>query len=275
MSEIVQRSELDANSQIALLVLGEMGRRRDLTAHAGLEAACLKAFDSKDELVRNAAAFALGNISVGNLDKSLPTLLGLIKSKLATSGASSSATAAHHGYLFFSALKEIILSYSGDAKGLGEFRRYTDAIMPLLLANVGHANEATRVMVAECLGRLLVVDPARVMKALEGLVTNAQASVRVCAVIALRFSLHPLMDTQVLEQHLARFLVPLLKDSDLEVRRHTLLTVNAVARVNIGALPRDTLYSVVLPALYFETTVKEELKRSVDYGAFIKIIDGS
>ena len=51
VAEIVNAKELDEHSQIALLVLGEMGRRRDLTAHAGLEAACLKAFDAKDEMV--------------------------------------------------------------------------------------------------------------------------------------------------------------------------------------------------------------------------------
>ena len=57
--------------------------------------------------------------------------------------------------------------------------------------------------------------------------------------------------------------------------RHALLTVNAVARFNIAALPRDALYAVILPALYTETTVREELKREIDYAAFKLIVDGS
>lgn len=206
---------------------------------------------------------------MGNLSKNLPTLLGLIKQKLSEGSAATS----HHGYLLFSALKEIILSHSNDIAGLTEFRVYTDAILPLLLANVGHAHEATRAMVAECLGRLIVVDPAKLMLPLEKLVSSPQGEVRACVITSIRFCLHPLMAYEYLYQNLASFLTPLLKDVDLEARRQTLLSINAIARVNIESVPRDTLYSVILPTLYFETKVKPELVKEVDYGAFKKIID--
>jgi len=255
-------SDLSATSQLALLVLGEMGRKRDLSQHAGLNAACLQAFDSKDEQVRSAAAFALGNIAVANLASSLPKLLQLTQERLAT-----------HGYLLFSALKEIILAHSNDAAGLVQFQGYVDALLPLLLANVGHAHESTRAMVAECLGRLTVIAPPKLLNPLEKLVLDKRPEVRGAAIISLRFCLHPLMEYGVLYQHLESLLTPLLTDVDLDVRRNTLLTINAIARINVEALPRDLLYQRVLPTLYLETKVKPELRREIDYGAFKKIVD--
>jgi hypothetical protein len=56
---------------------------------------------------------------------------------------------------------------------------------------------------------------------------------------------------------------------------HALLTINAVARVNIAVLPRAALYAVILPALYAETAVKEGLKREVDFAACQLIVDGA
>ena len=238
VSEIVQQRDLNEQSQIALLVLGEIGRRRDLTSHAGLEAACIKAFDAKDEQVRSAAAFALGNISVGNLSKNLPTLLALIKQKLAINTPATS----HHGYLLFSALKEIILSYSNDAAGLAEFKKYTDALLPLLLANVGHAHEATRAMVSECLGRLLVVDSAKLMLPLEKLVASPSADVRACIITALRFCLHPLMDYPALYQNMQNFLTPLLK---VTPPHHTASHTLHTTRTQIAASPSPTLPPLV------------------------------
>jgi cullin-associated NEDD8-dissociated protein 1 len=259
VAEIVQAKQIDLGStaQLALLVLGQIGRQRDLSQHAGLEAACLQAFDSQDEQVRSAAAFALGNIAVGNLAQSLPKLLQITQQRLDTPA---------HGYLLFSALKEIILAHSGDQAGLLKFQQYVDSLLPLLLSNVGHENESTRAMVSECLGRLAVIAPQKLMGPIEKLVVDKRATVRVVAISAVRFCLHPLMDYGVLYQHLSSLLTPLLKDSDLDVRRHTLLSINAVARINIEALPRDVLYQVVLPTLYVETKIKPELRREVDYG---------
>jgi len=265
VAEIVQAKQIDLGStaQLALLVLGQIGRQRDLSQHAGLEAACLQAFDSQDEQVRSAAAFALGNIAVGNLAQSLPKLLQITQQRLDTPA---------HGYLLFSALKEIILAHSGDQAGLLKFQQYVDSLLPLLLSNVGHENESTRAMVSECLGRLAVIAPQKLMGPIEKLVTDKRATVRVVAISAVRFCLHPLMDYGVLYQHLSSLLTPLLKDSDLDVRRHTLLSINAVARINIEALPRDVLYQVVLPTLYVETKIKPELRREVDYGGQILLL---
>jgi cullin-associated NEDD8-dissociated protein 1 len=163
VAEIVQAKQIDLGStaQLALLVLGQIGRQRDLSQHAGLEAACLQAFDSQDEQVRSAAAFALGNIAVGNLAQSLPKLLQITQQRLDTPA---------HGYLLFSALKEIILAHSGDQAGLLKFQQYVDSLLPLLLSNVGHENESTRAMVSECLGRLAVIAPQKLMGPIEKLV---------------------------------------------------------------------------------------------------------
>jgi cullin-associated NEDD8-dissociated protein 1 len=88
--------------QIALLSLGEIGRIRDLKSHDGLEKVVFNAFS--DPAVQNAAAFALGNISVGNLDHYLPILLDLISKQ------------EDRLYLLLSSLNEIIKAEAEDKK---------------------------------------------------------------------------------------------------------------------------------------------------------------
>jgi cullin-associated NEDD8-dissociated protein 1 len=269
VGEVVSSKELGVSSQLALLVLGEIGRSRDLSAHSGLEAACLQAFDSKNEHVRGAAAFALGNIAVANLATSLPKLLQLTQQRT----QAGNSFPAHHGYLLFSALKEIILAHSSHASDLAIFAPYADSLLPLLLASVSHSQESTRAMVAECLGRLAVMAPQQVLTSLESLTSHNRADVRGVAITAVRFCLHPLFNYSILYQHMSALLTPLIEEKSLEVRRLTLLSINAIARINIEALPRDTLHQLVLPTLYFETRVKPELVHEVDYGAFKKMID--
>jgi len=287
VTEIVSAQELGEQSQIALLVLGEIGRKRDLTSHEGLQDACLKAFDSPLEMVRSAAAFALGNIGVGNLANSLPMLLKLIQTNNATtksqgedassgSNASSSAAAASassHGYLLFSSLKEIISTFATDANSIQQFKPYFDQLTPTLLASVENPHEATRVAVAECIGRLLVIDGPKMLSLLEPLTQSPKSIVRACIITSMRFCLLPTMDFAPLYAALPKFIPTLLHDPDLEVRRQTLLSLNALARSNVECIPRDLMYAEILPTLYKETEVKQELVREVDYGAFKKTID--
>jgi hypothetical protein len=66
---------------LALLCLGEIGRRTDLSKHKGLEVTVTEAFHAPSEELKAAAAYALGSIAVGNLDKYLPYLLEQITSQ--------------------------------------------------------------------------------------------------------------------------------------------------------------------------------------------------
>jgi hypothetical protein len=63
---------------MALLCLGEIGRRKDLSSHVQIENIVIESFQSPFEEIKSAASYALGNIAVGNLSKYLPFILDQI-----------------------------------------------------------------------------------------------------------------------------------------------------------------------------------------------------
>jgi cullin-associated NEDD8-dissociated protein 1 len=70
--------DLQAKQHMALLCLGEIGRRKDLSNHAHIENIVIESFQSPFEEIKSAASYALGNIAVGNLSKYLPFILDQI-----------------------------------------------------------------------------------------------------------------------------------------------------------------------------------------------------
>lgn len=68
-----------ASQHLALLCLGEVGRRSDLSGVVGVDAAINTALSSDSEDVKSAASLALGGVACGNLGKYLPTLLKSIQ----------------------------------------------------------------------------------------------------------------------------------------------------------------------------------------------------
>lgn len=76
-----------AGSQhLALLCVGEVGRRADLSTVSGVDAAINAALLSESEDVKSAASLALGGVACGNLGKYLPTLLKSIQVRLCVCG---------------------------------------------------------------------------------------------------------------------------------------------------------------------------------------------
>ena len=71
-------SFFQAKQHLALLCLGEIGRRKDLSSHAHIETIVIESFQSPFEEIKSAASYALGNIAVGNLPKYLPFILNQI-----------------------------------------------------------------------------------------------------------------------------------------------------------------------------------------------------
>jgi len=72
---------------------------RDLSAHADIYQSVLHLFSAPSEEVKSAAAFALGNISVGNVRKYLPIVISEIKND------------PKKRYLLLHALKEVRFAY--------------------------------------------------------------------------------------------------------------------------------------------------------------------
>jgi hypothetical protein len=84
-------------------------------------AVVFSAFGSAYEPVRNAAAYALGNITVGNMGVYLPMVLELIKN---TSDA--------RRYLLLSSLKEIIVRHSNKHT---VFLPHVPTVLPILFSH--------------------------------------------------------------------------------------------------------------------------------------------
>lgn len=131
---------------LAFLFLAEVGRTTNLSAQRELRTVILEAFASPSEEVKSAASYALGNVSVGNLKEYLPFMLKEIGSQ------------PKRQYLLLHSLKEVISSSPADS-----LTPYVEDIWALLFKHCECTEEGTRNVVAECLGKLTLVNPAELL----------------------------------------------------------------------------------------------------------------
>ncbi|KAF1542725.1 Cullin-associated NEDD8-dissociated protein 1, partial [Eudyptula albosignata] len=240
---------------LAFLSLAEMGRTMNLSAQRELKTVILEAFSSPSEEVKSAASYALGNISVGNLKEYLPFMLKEIGSQ------------PKRQYLLLHSLKEVISS--STANGL---EPYVEDIWALLFKHCECTEEGTRNVVAECLGKLTLVNPSELLPRLKKQLSSGSPHARSTVVTAIKFTIadQPQPIDALLKGCIGDFLKT-LQDPDLNVRRVALAMFNSAAH-NKPSLIRDLL-NVVLPSLYNETNVRRELIREVEMGPFKHTVD--
>uniref|UniRef100_A0A671WD59 Cullin-associated and neddylation-dissociated 1 n=1 Tax=Sparus aurata TaxID=8175 RepID=A0A671WD59_SPAAU len=222
IQDVKNSRSTDSIRLLALLSLGEVGHHVDLSSQPELKTVILDAFSSSSEEVKSAASYALGSIAVGNLPEYLPFVLQEISSS-------------KRQYLLLHSLKEIISSAS--VSGL---KPYVELVWSLLLKHCECQEEGTRNVVAECLGKLTLIDPETLLPRLKGYLESGD-------------------------------FLKTLEDPDLNVRRVALVTFNSAAH-NKPSLIRELLDSV-LPQLYNETKVRKELIREVEMGPFKHTVD--
>lgn len=225
----VSSSKDDSLKLLSLLSLGEIGRRVDLSSHTSIQTVILTAFESASEELKQAASFALGNLSVGNLQKYLPFVLGEIKSQ------------PKKQYLLLHSLREIIVREAASGTGAATLQPYLTPILALLFENCESEEEGTRNVVSECLGKFALISPDQIVPLLQERVRSPSAYARATVVTALKFTIleQSLPIDTLLEPRMGDFLA-LLSDSDLNVRRVTLLSFNYAAH-NKPSLIRNIL----------------------------------
>lgn len=135
---------------LSLLCLGEIGRFMNFEGQKELKGVIMEAFGSPNEEVKSAASFALGNICVGNLGEYLPFMLKEIGSQ------------PKRQYLLLHSLKEMISALSADS-----LKPHVENIWALLFKHCECAEEGTRNIVAECLGKLTLVSPSELLPRLK------------------------------------------------------------------------------------------------------------
>ncbi|KXS21550.1 TIP120-domain-containing protein [Gonapodya prolifera JEL478] len=275
---------------LALLTLGEVGRQIDLSqTNPKLHQTILGLFLHSSEETKSAAAFAMGNISVGNLTIYVPVLVDAIRQT------------GKNKYLALVALKETITRYTmqGQARGnslivagrsasqgaptspvnpsSASLRAFPQAeqLWPLLFAAAEEAGEeGTRNVVAESLGRLSLSSPEKLLPELRARIQADKPATRAAVVTAVRYTFsdhtqHASYDDQLIP--LVPEFMKLVKDDNLNVRRAALATLNSAAH-NKPYLIRESL-GELLPLLYEECNQRPELVRVVEMGPFKHRID--
>lgn len=268
--------------QLALLITGDLGRMLDLsTLDQGSSALRLKDtymnyFESSIDELTHAAAYSLGNASVGAPGLFLHEIVRKIED-----GNKKQQ------YLVLSALREFIkCGYKlSQAEKLSST---VPLILPPLEKHSGDEEEGVRTMVAECLGSLACLQPNEIFTKLEllleghwsisspgGFVADgddaSRLNARVCSTVAaaVKLAIAGKVDQVALGKSMPTY-VRLLRMEELTVRSAALLMVYSAAhhmpKVLLGLLDDS-----IIPQLFIVSRLK--LERKVDLGPFTHTVD--
>lgn len=251
------RGTKDSHKHLALLCIGELGQQTDLATAPDLKELILSCFESGEQETKTAAAYALGRLAVGSMSTYLPVVLSAVQSN-------------RHQYLLLEALREIIVVHANTHR---DFSSYLEAVLPGLLAHSHATEEGVRNMVAECLGALTAMHSERMFPVLEQLSAVPKDNLgRWTTASALRYALARHANASAMASSLRPLQAiceSLLNDTDLDVKRATLMLVNA------GVHHQPNLFEPFLRSLlpYVLATLDLKLERTVDLGPFKHKVD--
>lgn len=193
--------------------------------------------------MKAAASHALGAVAVGNLSYYLPFILSEIESQ------------PKRQYLLLHSLKELISSLSATPHGLQQLLPSVPSIWAQLFKNCECSEEGSRNVVAECLGKLVLVNPEELLPRLQEALHSESPLMRTAVVSAVKFTIsdQPQAIDPMLRQCIGQFLYS-LHDPEPSVRRVALVAFNSAVH-NKPSLVRELLPEL-LPYLYSETKVK-------------------
>lgn len=238
---------------LAALCIGEIGINNDLSSVPRIAESLIELFDSKVEDTKTCASISLGKIAVGNLERFLPVIF-------------SEFSVENHKYLLLNSIEEVI-SFKSE-----HMAPYIGQILPVLFDNSERAEENVRNMAAECLGKLISVSPEAIISHIIRCMNEGSVFCRITMVSSLKYAVYskiPLYSAymeQLLPSILQCFGIP-----DVHLRKACLISINSIAHNASSAL--KPTFSVIIQKILLETTVKQELIKKVDLGAFMHITD--
>lgn len=253
-------SSKDENVKLlSLFSLGEIGINYDLTSYKNLKQDIESCFDSGSEELKNAASTSLGNIAVGSLKDYLPSIIESTKND------------SKRRYLLLHSLKEIITQAPTE-----KLTPFIKDITPLLFNNCDNEEEGIRNVVAECLGKLAVVEYKSVMEQLKSQLDHKSEEVKSTIISAVKYTIteKPKSYDSSLKSDISKFLRSSLnKKEHYKVRRAGVLLLTSAVHTKPN-LVVDRLIDL-LPVLYQNSVIDESLIRKVDVGPFkIDVDDG-
>ncbi|XP_015254133.1 PREDICTED: cullin-associated NEDD8-dissociated protein 1-like [Cyprinodon variegatus] len=255
IQQVKNSSSPESARVLALLCLGEVGRNSSLGGSKEVQGVILEALSSTNEEIKTAASCALGGMAVGSLNEFLPFMLKEISAQ------------PRRQYLLLHSLKEVI-----SACPASSLSPHVESIWALLFQHCESQEEGTRNLVAECLGKLTLVNPAQLLPRLKQHLKAGSPLARSTVVTAVKFTIvdHPAPIDSLLKDCIGDFLKT-LQDSDINVRRVALVMFNSAAH-NKPSLVQGLL-GTVLPHLYKETQIRKDLIREVEMGPFKHTVD--
>ena len=264
----------ESRRHLALLCIGRLGEHLSVTGEADAELAerlrkgINTCFEKGSEDVRSAAAFALGRLAVGSMSIFLPIVL-----EACTGGGNGDNK---HQYLLLVALKEtIVVHVTSSSTSSLSFSPYLETVLPGLLTLARTSSEeGVRNMVAECFGALAStpIYVAQITSLLQEAAHDEHDNKLLVwtVVTSMRFYFSRVKvgtsDYEVDPQPFLAF----LQDSDLDVRRATLLMVNAAVHYT-PSLVLPHMETLILPHLLVLLSLKQ--KREVQMGPFKHVVD--
>lgn len=248
----LQTQRDEARKCLALSVLGEAGLRmgpgfplqaENFTSH----------FGDNSERVKLAAAIALGRVGAGNVKVYLPKILDAL-----TQGKQ---------YLLLHSVKELLHHSTAEE----EIKPYTAKLWANIISS-GQA-EDNKVVGAECVGRLAIIDPQAYLPQLQAFLADKNPSIRGMVISALRYVFS---DTEpsynaYLQNYITPILETMLADIDLENKRLSLSAFNSAVH-NKPDLVLPSLPSL-LPFVMQASVPRPELIREVQMGPFKHKVD--
>jgi len=132
--------------------------------------------------------------------------------------------------------------------------------------------EGVRNVVAECLGKIALIEPEKLVPELKERTFSPAAFTRATVVIAVKYTFveRPERIDDVIQPVISSFLM-LIKDEDRHVRRAAVSALSTAAHNKPNLI--KGLLQELLPLLYEQTVVKQELIRTVDLGPFKHTVD--
>ncbi|GAB1314426.1 hypothetical protein MFIFM68171_04636 [Madurella fahalii] len=255
VQEVKANSGDQVRASLALAVIGEAGLRLG-SKFPVPPSLFLEQFTNEYDKVSVSAAVALGRAGAGNVSVYLPVILQSMKRKGSTQ------------YLLLQSIKEVLQQAAVSSASIGQF---SASIWDEILAATD--TEDNKAVCAECVGRMVIIDPKTYMPKLESLLKNESPVLRAIAVQALRYTLPDENEAfdAVLKNSLVDMLKTVLSDPEMEIRRHAMSTLTSAAH-NKPELILGHL-NQLMPRVMEETVIKQELVREVQMGPFKHIID--
>ncbi|KJX95093.1 cullin binding protein CanA [Zymoseptoria brevis] len=242
----------EAKKCLALSVLGEAGLRMAASFPLSPDS-FTPYFDNPSEKVKLAAAVALGRAGAGNVKAYLPQILqGMSQGKQ---------------YLLLHSVKELLQHSNAE----DEIRPYTKNLWENVISS-GQA-EDNKVVGAECVGRLAIIDPTAYLPQLQTFLKNPNPMIRGMVISALRYVFSDTEDSYNpnLQATIIPMLSTMLDDSDLDNQRLSLTTFNSALH-NKPDLVLPHL-AELLPMAMQASVIRPELIREVSMGPFKHKID--